>query len=116
MAKQKKHRKHPVHRNLSTYCRRQYPEEECADIPYSYVDLPLTAEAFSVGLYLYYSRQSISDHFPGAQGIASVLKMDLDLAVHCLKELEDNGVMQMYEDGTFTMNDNPGHKTAEPQK
>jgi len=105
MAKQKKHRKHPVQHRSS------FPNlgsSGCTDIPCSYTTLPLSAEAFSVGLYLYYSRQSISDHFPGAQGVASVLKMDLDIAVQCMKELEDNGVLFMHEDGTFTMNDDPG--------
>ena len=109
MAKQKKRRRHPEDRKRVTYIMRQVPDDECTDIPRSYINLPLTAEAFSVGLYLYYSRQYLSDHFPGAQGVASVLKMDLDIAVQCMKELEDNGVLFMHEDGTFTMNDDPGN-------
>ena len=110
MAKQKKHRRHSEFQNRITFTMKQFPDDECTDIPRSYINLPLTAEAFSVGLYLYYSRQyHLSDHFPGAQGVASVLKMDLDIAVQCMKELEDNGVLFMHEDGTFTMNDDPGN-------
>lgn len=100
MAKKKKHKT-----NHATHVHSKTP---CADIPTSYIDLPLTAEAFSLGLYLYYSRQYVSDLLPNEEAIRSVLKMPLNIVRHSLKELEETGVLLRQADGTFIMNDNPG--------
>lgn len=80
-------------------------DEDCSLIPYSIFDAHLSDVAFCVAAHLYYSRETISQHYPGADLIALAMHETPDLIRSCEEDLKRTGVLLLHEDGTYDMKD-----------
>jgi hypothetical protein len=80
-------------------------DEDCSLIPYSIFDANLSDVGLCVAAHLYYSRETISQHYPGTELIALAMHEAPDLIRSCEAELTKAGVLLLHEDGTFDMKD-----------
>ena len=80
-------------------------DEDYSLIPYSIFDAHLSDVALCVAAHLYYSRETISRHYPGADLIALAMHETPDLIRSCEEDLKRAGVLLLHVDGTYDMKD-----------